>query len=94
MTPGGVVRAAVALSVLLAALAFVTWRQSRAFEALAELDSLRRSSSVSRAERVELQRRVQELESLGRVVDDARRRLGMRMPEASEQVMLPVEPTP
>lgn len=84
-----VIRASVALAAFLAALATVTWRQSRAFEALAELDELRWRSSVARAERVEVERRIQGLESRSRVVGEARRRFGMRMPDAAELVILP-----
>ena len=41
------------------------------------------------AEQVELERRVQRLESRSRVVPEARRRLGMRMPDAREIMILP-----
>lgn len=89
MSAMGVIRAAVALAAFLAALATVTWRQSRTLEALAELDELRWRASVAQAERVELERAIHGLESRARVVSDARRRFDMRMPEASELVYLP-----
>lgn len=81
-------RVTVTLAVLLGALAFVTWRQSRTFEALEALEELRRATSVARAERVELDRTVQFLESRARVVPEARRTLGMHLPGASELVFL------
>ena len=81
-------RAALAIAALLAALSLVAWRQARAFEALGELDQVRRQISLAEAERAELYRRLQYLESRGRVVPAARERLGMKTPEASEIVML------
>jgi cell division protein FtsL len=79
------------VAVLLAALATVTWRQSRSFEALASLDEVRRLRSASGAERVELERSIQVLESRGRVVPLARARLAMHTPQAAELVILPAE---
>lgn len=83
------VMATLAVGLLLAALTFVTWRQARALEALAELDRLRREISLMTSERNELTSRIQLLESRGRVVPTARDRLGMRTPDASEIVWLP-----
>ncbi len=80
--------AALSLALLLAALSLVAWRQSRALEALAAFDEVRRDRAVTQAERVELHRRVQRLESRSRIVPAARERLGMRMPDASEIVIL------
>ena len=85
-------RAAVTLTLLLASLGYVTWRQSRALEALAEWDELRRDTSVARAQVVELEREVQVLSSRARIVPEARERLGMHTPEASELVILLAEP--
>ena len=84
-------RAAVALTVFLGALGLVAWRQSRALEALATLDNVRREASVAGAERVELQRQIQVLISRQRVVPEARERLGMHTPEGEELVLLPGE---
>jgi len=84
-----VVRAGLAVAVLLLSLGMVTWRQSRAFETLGRLDEARRQASVAAAERVELERRIQVLESRGRVVPAARDRLGMHTPDARELVILP-----
>ena len=82
-------RAALVIAVLLGALGMVTWRQSRALEALAALDDRSRTASVAAAERVELERSIQVLESRQRVVPEARDRLGMHIPTGSELVQLP-----
>ena len=73
---------------LLSALSLVTWRQSRAFEALAELDRLERSLSLAESERTELDRRIQGLDSRTRISSIAQERLGMHRPNASEMVLL------
>lgn len=86
------VATALAVTLLLAALSLVTWRQARAYESLAELDRLRRAVSLEEAERAELERRIQHLESRARVVREARERLGMRTPSAEEIVIL-TDPT-
>ena len=85
----GTVRLALAVAVLLASLVLVAWRQSRAYEALSALDALRRETELAGARRAELERRIRELESRSRVVPEARRRLGMHVPDASEIVYLP-----
>jgi cell division protein FtsB len=87
----GVVHATVAAVALLGALGLVAWRQSRGLEALAELDVARRERGLLVADQAELERRIQQLQSRGRVVPEARRRLGMRTPEAAEIVILPGE---
>jgi cell division protein FtsL len=89
MDPNMVGRAAFAFTVLLGALGLVTWRQSRALEALGSLDDIRRELSVGEAEQVELERTIQVLESRARVVPAARERLGMHTPKGSEFVILP-----
>ena len=73
---------------LLSALSFVTWRQSRAFETLAELDRLERSLSLAESERTDLLRRIQGLDSRTRISSFAQERLGMHHPDASEIVLL------
>jgi len=93
MEPSVLGKATVTFVVLVGSLCFVLWRQSRAFEAHVELDELRRQVAVAQAEQVELQREIQVLLGRTRVVPEARRRLGMHMPDASEQVFLPAEPT-
>lgn len=92
MDPAFLGRAAVTFAVLLGSLGFVTWRQSRTLVALAEWDELRRSTSVARAQVVELEREIEVLTSRGRVVPEARRLLGMHTPDASELVILLAEP--
>jgi cell division protein FtsL len=68
-----------AVAALLVALSLVTWRQARALETLAAVDSVRREQALARAEWEELVRRIQVLESRGRVVPAARERLGMEI---------------
>jgi cell division protein FtsL len=82
---------ATAVAALLASLSFVAWRQARAIEALEHLDDLRREVTLGEAEETDLVRRVHFLESRGRVVPEAESRLGMRLPEAGEIVILPGE---
>lgn len=81
--------AALGLVVLLAALGLVAWRQVRALEALALLERTRQERALAVAERSELNRRIQYLESRGHAVPEARKRLGMHTPEASDIVILP-----
>lgn len=91
MEPGVLARVVLTFAVFVASLGLVTWRQSRAFEAHAELDDLRRQVSVAQAERIEIERAIQVLTSRTRVVPVAEERLGMHMPDVSEQVILPAE---
>ena len=86
-------RAAVTFALLVCALGFVTWRQSRALEANRTLDDLRRRVAVAQAEAVELERGIQLLRSRARIVPAARA-LGMHTPGASETVILTREVTP
>jgi cell division protein FtsL len=79
---------ALATAALLASLSLVTWRQARAMESLEKLDGLRRELSLGESERADLLSSVRVLESRGRVVPEAREELGMRMPDASEIVIL------
>ena len=94
MDPAILGRTAVTLAVFLGSLGFVTWRQSRALETLAELDELRRGTSVARAQMVELDREIQVLTSRARVVPAARDRLAMHTPDGAELVILLAEPGP
>jgi len=94
MEYGPFLRAGLALMALLASLWGVTWRQSRALEAMAELDEIRRLTSVAEAERVDLERAVQVLESRARVVPEARERLGMHIAASDQLVILPGETKP
>lgn len=79
---------ALATATLLASLSLVAWRQARAMEALESLEEVRMGWTLGLAELEELESRIRVLESRGRVVPEARARLGMRMPEASEIVIL------
>lgn len=79
---------ALAVAALLASLTLVAWRQGRALEGLAALDAVRTEVSVAIAERDELARRIQRLESRSHVVEVAEQRLGMHTPEAAEIVYL------
>ena len=79
---------AIGFAGVLASLSLVTWRQSRAFEALAALDEVRRDLSLATAEQTELERRIQGLESRTRVSTVATQRLGMHQPETAEMVLL------
>lgn len=88
------VRAAFAVVALLGSLGMVTWRQSRALEVLGRLDDVRRQISIADAERIELEQRIQVLESRAHVAPAARRRLGMHTAAASEMVILAAEGTP
>jgi len=88
MDPALLGRAAVTFAVLLGSLGLVTWRQSRSLETLAEWDEVRRQVSVARAQVVELDRDIQVLTSRARVVPEARTRLGMHTPDASELEIL------
>jgi cell division protein FtsL len=82
---------ATAVAALLGSLSFVAWRQARAIEALEHLDDLRREVTLGEAEETDLLREVHFLESRGRVVPEAESRLGMRLPEAGEVIILPGE---
>ena len=77
--------------VLLGALGFVAWRQTRALKGLADLSQVRAERGLALDERADLERRIQALESRARVVPEARRLLGMRIPNTSEIVILPGE---
>ncbi len=85
---GGTSLVALATAALLAGLSLVASRQARALETLGTLDQLRRERSLEMAERDELQSRIENLESRTRVVSEAQRRLGLKLPQAGEMVHL------
>ena len=87
MDPAFVGRFAVALALFVGSLGLLTWRQSRAFETHVELEEVRRTVSLARAEGIEFERQIQVLRSRGRIVP-AGRMLGLHTPDASEQVIL------
>jgi cell division protein FtsL len=79
---------AIAVGALLASLSVVTWRQMRVLEALEELYDVRQEIEVISAAGKNLLGEIQYLESRGRVVPEARERLGMHNPAADEIVYL------
>jgi hypothetical protein len=86
----GTIRLALAFAALLASLTLVIWRQSRALDMLRSIDQMRGARVIAEAERADLLRRIQGLESRARVVADAGTLLGMHVPSAQEIVILPL----
>lgn len=84
----GAIRLSVAFALLYASLALVVWRQSRALEELRGLDAARTERAVLQAERSDLQREIQRLESRARIVAVAGEWLQLRTPAAHEIVFL------
>lgn len=84
----GAIRMGFACVLLFSALSAVVWRQSRALEELRALDTARAERALLQAERSELQRTIQRLESRAHVVATAGERLGLRVPAAAEIVFL------
>jgi hypothetical protein len=91
---GGVLRLALAAAALLGSLSLVVWRQSRALELLRELDRTRTERAIAEAARSDLNRRIEYLESRARVVSEAGKRLGLRVPTGDEIVFLPLGDRP
>jgi cell division protein FtsL len=87
----GTIRLALCFAALLGALTMVIWRQSLALETLQELDRLRDGRALAEAERSDLIRKIEQLESRAVVVAAAHNRLGMRVPYAHEIVILPLQ---
>ena len=87
----GTIRLALAFAALLGSLTMVIYRQSRALEILRNIEGMRSERVISEAERDELVRKIQVLESRTHVVADARDRLNMHVPSASEIVILPLK---
>ena len=86
----GTIRLALSFAALLGSLTFVIWRQSRALETMRSIEAARSQRVIAEAERNELIRKIQGLESRTRVVADARDRLGMHVPSATEIVIVPL----
>ncbi|MDT8367825.1 MAG: hypothetical protein RQ745_01365 [Longimicrobiales bacterium] len=82
--PATAPRIAMVLAVFLGSLTLVAWRQGRALDLMGKVDSVRAAVSLEHAETDELQHRIQRLESRAWVVEQARVRLGMHRPDASE----------
>jgi cell division protein FtsL len=87
----GTIRLSLCFALLLGALTMVIWRQSQAFETLRALDELRDARALAEAERSDLLRKIERLESRAYVVEAAQFRLGMRVPNANEIVILPLQ---
>lgn len=83
----GAIRLGAAFALLFTSLSLVVWRQSRALEELRGLDEARSTRAVLQAERSELQREIQSLESRSRIIV-AGARLKLRVPSAAEIVIL------
>ncbi|HET9440163.1 MAG TPA: hypothetical protein VFO52_08325 [Longimicrobiales bacterium] len=86
----GTIRLALCFALLLAALTLVIWRQSNALETLRALDKVRAARALAEAERSDLLRKIEQLESRATIVAAARTRLHMRVPSANEIVILPL----
>ena len=87
---GGIVRVAALLVVLLGALAVVVGRQTTGVALQREIRELEGERAVAEAARLELETRIQSLQSRARVVRVARERLGMHLPADSEVVLVPL----
>jgi cell division protein FtsL len=85
-----VIRMALLMAGLLTSLTLVVWRQSEALEVLRAMEAVHQERIIEEARLSRLSRRVEELESRGRVSAAARDRLGMRVPTGSELVILPL----
>jgi hypothetical protein len=88
MQHAGLIRLALAFAALFASLSMVVWRQSRALEVLRELDRTRTAAAITEAERSDLSRQLEFLESRAHIVSEASRRLGLRVPSADEIVLM------
>jgi cell division protein FtsL len=84
----GAIRLALGCALFFASLTLVVWRQSRSLEELRTLETARSARAVLQAERSALQRDVLRLESRAYVSAAAAERLGLRVPAASDIVIL------
>ncbi len=87
----GLLRFALACALLLLGLAAVVRRQSRGLELMRVVERARAERAVAEAQRAELIRRIDWLQSRAHVVEAAGRR-GMRLPSGMEIVILPERP--
>lgn len=87
---GGILRVAALLVVILGALAVVVGRQTRGVALQREIRELEGDRAVAEAARLELETRIQSLQSRARVVRVARERLRMHLPADSEVVLVPL----
>ena len=84
----GSIRMALACAALLASLTLVVWRQSRALEVLRDLDATRQARAIAESEKSAFAHDIQRLESRKRVLQAASARLSMRVPAATEIVIV------
>jgi len=82
-------RIAFALAVFLGSLTVVAWRQGQALTVMSDVDRLHGELSLARAENDAVRRSIERLEGLSSVKERAGERLGMRIPDASEQRIIP-----
>lgn len=87
---GGILRVAALLACVLGALAVVVGRQTRGVALQREIRELEGERAVAEAARLELETRIQSLQSRARVVRVARERLDMHLPADSEVVLVPL----
>ena len=89
----GVIRIALVFTVLLGSMCMVVKRQSYALGVLRALDKARTERAIKEAQRAELLRNIELLESRSRIVSEAHR-LGLHVPSVDEMVVLPLNARP
>jgi len=82
-------RIAFALAVFLGSLTLVAFRQGQALTVMEEIEDLRAEISLANAEKDEVRQRIQRLQGRGWITEQASERLGMSVPDASQQQILP-----
>ena len=87
----GTSKVALAVAAFLASLSLVSWRQGEALDTLRDLENLLQETAVEAGTQEELEGRIRILESRARVTREAEVRLGMRVAEGSDIVLMPVE---
>ncbi len=87
--PSATVIVALGVAAIFAALSVVAWRQGRARDVMTERESVRELLALETEERSELLDEIRRLESRRHVVTEARARLGLRIPDASDVVLFP-----
>ena len=87
----GVLLLALFVAAFLAALSVVAWRQGRARVVMAEREQVREAIALENEVLAELADKITHLESRRRVVQDARDRLGMHVPDARDLIYMPAE---
>lgn len=89
---GGILRVAALLVLILGALAVVVGRQTEGVALQRQIREIEGERAVAEAARLELETRIQSLQSRARVVRVARERLRMHLPADSEVVLVPLPP--